>query len=185
MGCRRCVRAAAWPMPPSASGSPDPRRGKRRLSTELQRRSNRYDLLVQGAVTVHMEAPALEILDDRRRRTEHRAILTGDLRRRMARRSYRTRRRCSVPWSRQAERDRAGLLDNLPGDRVRTRSRVRFRRAARRPHGEHLALQIHPERRWDRRDRVVQGPRSGCAAGDVILRVSAQAPQHARHANHT
>ena len=83
-------------------------------------------------------------LDAGRRRPQHRAVLAGDVRRGMARRRDGPVAWCSVPRPCQAQRDRSGLLDDLPGDGVRSGSGVRFRRADRRPRRQHLALQFTP-----------------------------------------
>ena len=80
---------------------------------------HRYAPLMQGAVTVHMDASRAGRLDAGGRCPQHRAVLAGDVRRGVARRVDRPTARCSVPRSCQAQRDRSGLLDDVPGDGVR------------------------------------------------------------------
>jgi len=47
----------------------------------------------------------------------------------------------AVPRTRQAQRDRPGVLDHLPGYRLRAWPRIRLRRAGRRHGRQHVALQ--------------------------------------------
>ena len=68
-------------------------------------------------------------LEPHRRRPQHRQVLAGGVRSRMARRRHRARAGRAFPRTRAAQRDRPGVLDHLPGHRVRARARVRLRRA--------------------------------------------------------
>ena len=99
---------------------------------------------MQASVTVPMAAPAERDLEHRRRRPQHRQVLARGDRGRMAGRRHRSRARARVPRACAAQRDRPGLLDDLPGHRVRTGTRVRLRGAPRRPPREQLALPVHP-----------------------------------------
>ncbi len=97
----------------------------------------------------------------------------------MARRRNRSGARCQVPRACEAQRDRSGVLDDVPGHRMRTGSGVRLRSADGRPVCQQLALCVGPGRRRHRCHRIVPDDRG--RVHEIVRHVRRAAARAAQH----